>query len=287
MLAGGTVADDSRVAVEQLPASLPEALRSVVRRATARKPEDRWPSVDAFASALAEVDLRAYPPPVRLAPEARLRAGFDWCTGATATQNLTHEIQRGQYRLEDLERAGVLSPAACEAFREATGYADVTWSAYVNRLRIGEVTSGASFARASDLVVLLHGMFCAGSVWEPVAAAICRDHAQAIVLAPDLYGYGTSRYDLDREQQKHVTPDGVSKSIVAWLELLGRRSSSGRAPPIASSCERTRRPSARRRTSRASPRCSRAASGTFPTFRPSRPAPSTRWPPSSRARRRS
>ena len=223
MLAGGSIAADSSEAVAQLPDSLPRHLLDAVRKATARAPEDRWPSVEAFAAALTEVDLHAYPAPVRLAPEVRVRAPYAWCIAPTAIAPVTPEISRADYRLSDLEKAGLLPAAACAAFREATGYDEIGWSIFGHRTRLGALTNMSSLARATDLVVLLHGMFCARRDWFDVAAEVCRDNAQAIALVPDLYGCGESRFDEPRVRGEHLSQEGTALSVVRFLDLLGVR----------------------------------------------------------------
>jgi pimeloyl-ACP methyl ester carboxylesterase len=56
-----------------------------------------------------------------------------------------------------------------------------------------------------------------------LAAALCRENAQAIVLVPDLLGFGESPFDPQRFRAEHATPRALAEAQLAWLELLGVR----------------------------------------------------------------
>lgn len=223
MLCGGVVPADAAPALAHLPDHLPPAITDALRRATAAAPEQRWPSMGALAEALAAVDLSEHPAPERLASEVRVRTGFAWCTAPHATCAVTPEITRADYRLSELQAAGVLSAQACDAFRIASGYDDLSWSAYGHRRRIGAVTETSAYARAADIAVVLHGMLCTRDDWHELALTVCRDNAQAIVLVPDLFGCGESVMGPERVTGAQLSGPGIVRAAAAWLDLLSVR----------------------------------------------------------------
>ena len=160
---------------------------------------------------------------MHLAPEVRVRAPFAWCAGSSVRRTLTPEIACADFDLGELERSGLLPREAVRAFRESTGYANVAWTMYGHEGRLGPISSDAALARATDLVVVMHGAFCSRADWHHVATAICRDNAQAIVLVPDMYGSGETRFvdDADPSQLRELR--GHADMILAWLELLSVR----------------------------------------------------------------
>jgi serine/threonine-protein kinase len=207
----------------QVPATTPPALLAVIRRAMARDPAARFASVAAFADALAALDLDGAQAPMRLAPEQRVRSPFKWAAAASDVRPITREIKCADYKLGDLARAGVLTPEQCEAFRAQSGYEEMAWTVYAHEGRLGPIASDGAFARASDLVVILHGILCNRHDWHDVATEICRDNAQAIVLVPDLFGSNESRL---REPPTAHRDDFIAATVTAmvrWLELLSVR----------------------------------------------------------------
>jgi hypothetical protein len=222
MLAGVSVSGEGDP-IALLPASLPASLVAALRRATSPEQGDRFPSIDAFATALGEVDLRDAEAPMRLAPEQRVRAPFAWARGARNRRAITHEIHCADYRLEDLVRAALLSDEEVAVFQQHTGIEELAWTAYVHEGRLGSVTSDAALARASDLVVILHGIFCSRRDWHDAAVAICRDNAQAVVLVPDLFGAGESRYAKERRKPEGGILGGTMDAVIRWLDLLNVR----------------------------------------------------------------
>jgi len=209
----------------QLPKTLPPALLQVLTRALSRDPAGRFPSMGDFAAALAAVPLAGADPeaPMRLAPELRVQTPFGWCVGATNVRAITPEIRCADFKLGDLERAGLLSPEACAEFRAQSGQEEVAWTMYVHEGRLGPITSGAALARASDLVILLHGLLCQGPQWHEVASNICRNNAQAVVLVPDIFGCGESRLIEPEPADRHFTFDGLLEGVLRWLDLLSVR----------------------------------------------------------------
>ncbi len=220
MLVGGKLPHDAAEALALFPAGLPAPLRDIIARATAPTPGERWPSMAAFDAALAALDLSDHPPPVRLAPEVRLRAPFAWCTGAHATRMLAPDLMRADFRLGDLVRAQLVPLPDAAALLEHTCLDDIGWSMYGCSTRLGRLDDAAMLARASEVVVLLHGWAGTREVWRNVAAAICRDNAQAIVLTPDVYGFGETRFRSARPTLAQAGARGVLDMTCAWLELL-------------------------------------------------------------------
>jgi hypothetical protein len=219
MLAGGRVPTDRAAALAQLPATLPPPLVAAVARATAARPAERWPTVEAFAAALLAVDLAGAAAPARLLPEVRVAAPFAWAAAPVASRSLGAGIVKADFRVSDLERAGLLPAAACARFRERTGLRDVGWSVVGSTSRLGPITSPHAVARASELVVFVHGALCTREIWVPTAAPIARDNPQALLLLPDVAGFGETTYQ--GAPAAGLRP--VVDAVLAWLELLGVR----------------------------------------------------------------
>jgi pimeloyl-ACP methyl ester carboxylesterase len=170
-------------------------------------------------AALASLDLSDHAAPVRLAPEVRTRAPFAWCSGAHTVAMLAPDLMRADFRLGELRAAGVLPAAAVDALLTRTGLRDVGWSMYGCSTRLGPLHEAGSLARATEVVVLLHGWAATRKVWANVAAAICRDNAQAVVITPDTYGFGETRF-VAKPTQVQLAARGVLDMIGSWLELL-------------------------------------------------------------------
>jgi hypothetical protein len=222
VLAGVSVSGDADP-FALLPPSLPQPLVAVLRRATSLEPEARFPSMADFARALAEADLGDAEVPMRLAPESRVRGPFAWAVSARTTRAITHEIRCADYLLGDLAKGGLVSKDAWAAFRDETGYDELAWTVYAHEGRLGPVTSDGALARASDLVVILHGVFSTRRDWHDAAVAICRDNAQAVVLVPDLFGGGESRYVAEERAAPRATLSGTMDAVMRWLDLLSVR----------------------------------------------------------------
>jgi hypothetical protein len=221
VLAGVSVSGEGDPLV--MLAASPRALVDVLRRATSQDPTARFPSMLDFARALSAVDLGDAEVPMLLAPENRVRAPFAWAAAARTTTAITHEIHCASYRLSDLARAGLLSPDASAAFAANTGYEELAWSVYAHEGRLGPIASDGALARASDMVVILHGFLSCGRDWHETATAICRDNAQAVVLVPDLFGVGNSSLLPRESSQRHATLEGTMASVMRWLDLLNVR----------------------------------------------------------------
>lgn len=223
MLAGGRVAPDPEAAAAALPESLPRAVVDIVRRAMDLDPARRWPSVEQLAEALRALDVTRAPAPQRLLPEIRLKAPFAWAAHHEAITELAPAISRADYRLSALEQAGVISAAAANAWRERTGYADFGWAVVGRTDRLGPLIDPRAYARAGELVVMLHGGMCTRESWIDIAAHVAQSNAQTLVFVPDLAGYGASRYARRLPRRDQVSADGVIDGLMAWMELVGVR----------------------------------------------------------------
>lgn len=194
MLVGGAVPIDPKAALAELPRHLPADLRAAVERATATAAADRFPSMNAFADAVAAIDLRDHGPPVRLAPEARHPAPFAWLAGSLRVTRIAADLARADFRLRDLVERDLLDPAPIEAFLGDRGLADLGFSVWTATQRLGPVDDPRLLARAAELAILMHGWGGTREVWQLVAPALCRDNAQAVVITPDLHGFGETPF---------------------------------------------------------------------------------------------
>jgi serine/threonine-protein kinase len=223
MLAGGRVPPAADAAIAALPTTLPPAVGAAIRRAIDPDPGRRWQTIADLAAALAAVDLSALPAAERLLPETRVKAPFAWAAACERVERLTPAIMRADYRLSALVAAGAVSADAAQAFRDKTGYADFGWAVVGRTDRLGAITEPAAYARAGELVVMIHGGMCTRDSWISVASHIARDNAQTVVIVPDVSGYGVSRYARRWPRREHLTPEAIRDGVLAWLELLGVR----------------------------------------------------------------
>lgn len=220
MLVGGSLPNDWPKTKEQLPAHLPQDLVEAIGRALEVAPEKRFPSMMAFDNALAGVDVSAYPTPIQLAPLLRPRQQYRFWTKPLRTVMVSPEIVRADYRLRDLMAMELVPRGMAEAFFSVTGYADLGFSLYASTARLGAITDPDCLARATDLVVLIHGWGVTRQTWEHVAPAVCRDNAQAVVLVPDFWGFGeTSHNDIPKSEQ--LSLGAACDAWRRWIALLG------------------------------------------------------------------
>ena len=219
ILVGGSDGANVDDALAMLPpAAAP--LADLLRVATRERPEARWRTMDELVAKLRDVELSDVAPAVRLAPERRVLAPFAWATSARRVDEPAPAIGRAEFRLSDLETRALLPGDACAKFRAETGYADFGWSLYARTDRLGPI-GPSTMARASELVVLLHGWACTRAVWHELALAICRDNADALVLVPDVSGFGESR--MDAATPAELRPKALASAILYWLSLIGLR----------------------------------------------------------------
>jgi hypothetical protein len=220
MLVGTGVPLDPAAALAELPAYLPPALAAAIARATATDPAVRFPSMTAFAEALAAIELDEVGAPQRLAPVLRDAEPFAWAAGAYRLADVGPDLQRADYRLGELAAQGLLRPDWVAELRRITGLADIGFSMWVSTPRLGGATDPLVLARASDVVVLLHGWGSTRSVWSDVARGVCRDNARAVVLAPDVHGFGESPF-AGVPAMAQAGPIGMARATDEWRRILG------------------------------------------------------------------
>ncbi len=220
MLAGGSVPEDRDAALDQIPATLPPEVRSLLSRATEPEPSRRWASIADLAAALSAVDLRGYPAAQRLLSTVREPSRYAWCSRGRRVALPSPELMRLDCDLATLEDSAERR-AACQAFRDATGYAAFGWSIYGNVARLGPLDDPAALARTRELVVLLHGWLCTREVWQDIAQGVCRDNGSAVVLAPDVGGFGATRFSEVVPAPQHAAPSNLGRVLSHWLHLVG------------------------------------------------------------------
>ena len=219
MLGGDSMMHPAR-AILGLPPKLFDAFGTVLSRSLAAEPDERFPDVAAMAAALREIDVVDTEAATRLAPVLRDTSRFRWAAEHRSLQRFGEHIVRAEYRLSDLAAAGVLDDSAIEAFRAATGYDDFSWSLYARDERLGPVEDPLALARAKQTIVLLHGLFSSGDLWQDVAVGIARDNGLAAALVPDVIGFGQSRFGKSVPRGV-LDPVGLVRTMNAWLELIG------------------------------------------------------------------
>jgi hypothetical protein len=219
MLLGRKPPIDCAAALAELPAGLPEPLVWAIGRATAADPAARFPSMSELGAAL-ELALSGDLAGDELLEVLRDAAPFRWAKGATGSARLAPQLRRTDYLLSGLEASGLLRPQACAAFRARTGYADFGWSVYGREDTLGRLDAPLAFARARQAVLLAHGFTNVRDSWQAVAAPLCRDHGDVVVVAPDLYGFGTSKV-AEPVDPARATPRAAMASLVAFQELIG------------------------------------------------------------------
>ncbi|MEP6653468.1 MAG: alpha/beta fold hydrolase [Myxococcales bacterium] len=220
MLVGGSIAAATEAALRDLPRGLPISLRDVVARALAIDPPARFPSMDAFAEALSAIDLAGLVAPDRLAAKRRSTEPFAWCAAAQSIEAVGTDLLRAEYRLGDLAQAGHLAAQAARSLLTTSGLADIAFSVYGCSTRLGRLTDPESAARAAEVVILLHGFGGARQLWRSMAAAVCRDNAEALVLVPDVHGFGESRFSRTPSRAQSE-PAAIIRTADALRHLLG------------------------------------------------------------------
>jgi pimeloyl-ACP methyl ester carboxylesterase/predicted Ser/Thr protein kinase len=221
MLVDGPAPRDATAAIAALPGTLPASLAYTLARATSHQPKARYPSMREFLAALSAADVDALLPTVQRAPVARVVEPYAWATRAVGRALYGPVIARADHRLSVI--APALPAGASDAFLAHTGFAEYGLSLFGRTDRLGSLEDPEAFARAGEVIVLLHGWACDRTVWYEVAAAICRDNAQAIVLVPDFAGFGETRFRAAWPRHEHVTPQAHARAVLRMLEMLGLR----------------------------------------------------------------
>lgn len=216
---GATLAADLSTSLGQLTPALPAALLAVIARATAFDPEARFPSMTAFVSALAGVDLAGLPAPRQRTVPCRAPDLHPWLTRPWRQEPITNTMTRGDYRVRALADAGLLDRAAVDALLADAGLADLGFSVYVDTARLGLLADPLVSARAGEVIALIHGWSSTRAVWRLLAPAVCRDNALALVVTPDLYGFGESTY-AGRPTPAQVAPRACAETTMRLLRVL-------------------------------------------------------------------
>ncbi len=219
VMLGGTSPLPPREAVLKLPEAY-NALTPILLRALEQAPEKRFPSISLMATELKALALADTETMTQLAPTRRPSDAFAWVGGHHSEQRFGEHIVRTNYRLSELEAAGLLDSEAVAQFRKQTGCADFGWSMYARDELLGPLSAPAALARAKHTTVFLHGLFTNREIWKDVAIGTSRDNGLAVVLTPDLPGFGESR--LGKQIPREVlSPKGMIHSVNAWLALIG------------------------------------------------------------------
>lgn len=210
----------TEVAIGHLPVRLHTALAGPLRRALAEPPDARFPDIMAFVSSLNGAIIGDGLSASRLPRQRRSEAPYRWAAHAGGCDYFGEKISRASFLLSAMAQAAVFDSAAVARFKSISGYADIGWDVYSNEARLGPITDPLAIARASDIIVLLHGLWTDRAIWSEMATGLVRDNGTAVVLVPDLAGFGLSR--LTSEHERHAcSPYGIVIAVREWLTLLG------------------------------------------------------------------
>ena len=218
MLVGGHLTREASPALE-LPATLPSALRDAIARATHLDRSSRFPHMRALEEALAAVDVSALGPPLRLAPLLRSSRPFGFARLPRAHVRCGPDLERADHSLRAMIDAEVVDATAAHALLAELGLADLAFSLHASNVRMGPLSEPTSLARATSVVVLMHGWAARRDVWQHAAPAIARDDAQAIVIAPDLGGFGDSRFAATPTYEQ-LAPAALRRAALGLVSLL-------------------------------------------------------------------
>lgn len=216
---GSEVGVDVAAAIERLPTELPPDLRDVISRATAMSPAARFPSMAAFVEALNAVELAGLPPSVRLGDARRAIDPQPWLVHARREIRVTNDLVRGDYRLTELVAAGAVDGERARALLAMAGLRELGFSVYVSTSRLGTLADPAASARAAEVIALVHGWSSTRTTWRYLAPSLCRDNALALVVTPDLYGFGESPF-AGKPHGEQVAPQVTTETTVRLLRVL-------------------------------------------------------------------
>ena len=138
---------------------------------------------------------------------SRSKAPFAWVNHRRRERRARAVDRRVDYGSRQLEQAGAISPPKQRAFRERTGYADFGWAVVGRTDRLGPLTDPRAYARAGELVVIIHGGMSTRESWANRHArrAVQRSDARFV---PDLAGYGSR----GSERACHTPSSSVPKA---------------------------------------------------------------------------
>ncbi len=220
VLGGGHLPGLPDEACAALPATLPPALRAALERGLAAQPAERFPSIAAFADALAAIDLQGFAPSVRLARAQREVAPNPWLTGSLSQHALGPDIVCAEYRLRDLVARGFLRQEVIDPALGRLGLADIGFSVYTATARLGALTDPALLSRVTEVIVLVHGWTCTRFAWRTIAPSLCRDNPLALVVVPDLHGAGETRW-VGTPTRAQASLRSMADSVLVLARLLG------------------------------------------------------------------
>jgi hypothetical protein len=204
-----------------LPRDCPEALRAAVLRAAAPRRDDRFPSVRAFADALAAVEVDGVAIARALAPPARPAAGFAWARAGAPARPIGFDVARADFKLSGLEREGGPSAGRVRAFREATGLAEHGWSVYGRADTLGSPDDPALLARAQEIVLFMPGLGTRRQSWDQFARHLCHHRGLTAAVSLDVFNSGDCRYARDEPEPRHVAPESTLRIFLELQQLLG------------------------------------------------------------------
>ncbi len=219
VLGGGQLPERRDDALALLAPEL-AAVGQVIARGTAADPGARYPSVEAFAEALAGLDLEGTAVAVRKAPLRRTSDPYPWTAAPRHQERLGPDLVRGDYRVRDLASCGRLEPARAAGFLDGAGLAELGFSVYASSPRLGDLSDPDLLARVGEVIVLCHGSSCTRRAWRILAPGLCRDNALALVLVPDLHGFGETRF-AGRPSRRQLSLRAMAESVLGLCRLLG------------------------------------------------------------------
>jgi pimeloyl-ACP methyl ester carboxylesterase len=71
------------------------------------------------------------------------------------------------------------------------------------------------------VIVLVHGSTSNRQAWRLLAPALCRDNALALVVVPDLHGYGETPFAAEKPSKQHLSLRAMADSVLGLCRLLG------------------------------------------------------------------
>jgi pimeloyl-ACP methyl ester carboxylesterase len=219
MLLGGDAQPFGPRALERLPHDAPPRLLAALARALEDNPAARFPSMGDFSDELAAVNLEGVASAARLAAMRRQPEAFEWCRAGRAITPVGADLVRVDYRASELTAVGRTRGALAELLA-TSGLAELGFSIYGCTTRLGAMTDPASMARAAEVVILMHGFGATRAIWQPVAAAVCRDNAEAVVLVPDVPAFGESLF-AGQPTAAQVSPAALVRVVEGLRQALG------------------------------------------------------------------
>ena len=217
-LAGDNLHFSREEALARLPSDTSPRVRGAIRRATEVDPARRFAHIGEMAEELRDGAALTRP---ALSPLLRDAAPFCWCVRPTHVEFVAPGLARADYRLSALVADEPAAQSDCSLFLQDTGYADFGWSMYAATGRLGPIDAAAVLGRASEVIILMHGLFTSRAMWAPLALRLVRDNASAVVLVPDLHGFGESAFAAKVPPPSQLSPLGALTAVRDWRSLLG------------------------------------------------------------------